>query len=68
MAVNEDYLHFMRKLMGSISLAAASGDMNDFNPMVMLTRLAMGNWGPQGNKFTEDEYLSDSSNCDNIRE
>ena len=67
MVINEDYPHSMRKLMESVSLAAASGDMSDFNPMTMLARLAMGNWGPQGNKFTEDEYLSDSFNYDNIR-
>ncbi len=53
--------------MESVSLAAASGDMSEFNPMTMLAMLAMGNWGPQGYKFSEDDFLSDSFNYANIR-
>ena len=65
--INENYQHSMRKLMESVSLAAASGDMSEFNPMTMLAMLAMGNWGPQGYKFSEDDFLSDSFNYANIR-
>ncbi|KAB5433710.1 hypothetical protein F9Z91_26705, partial [Bacteroides thetaiotaomicron] len=67
MVINENYQHSMRKLMESVSLAAASGDMSEFNPMTMLAMLAMGNWGPQGYKFSEDDFLSDSFNYANIR-
>lgn len=41
--------------------------MSGFNPMKMIAMLAMGNWGPQGYKFSEDDFLSDSFNYANIR-
>ena len=67
MVINENYPHSMRKLMESVPLAAAGGDMSGFNPMKMIAMLAMGNWGPQGYKFSEDDFLSDSFNYANIR-
>ena len=57
----------MRKQMVSIPLEAAGGDMTNFNPMTMIAMLAMGNWGPQGYKFTEDEYLDDNFDYGKIR-
>lgn len=41
--------------------------MTNFNPMTMIAMLAMGNWGPQGYKFTEDEYLDDNFDYGKIR-
>ena len=67
MVINENYPHSMRKLMESVPLAAAGGDMSGFNPMKMIAMLAMGNWGPQGYKFSEDDFLSDSFNYASIR-
>ena len=57
----------MGKVMESVPLAAACGDMSGCNAMKMIAMLAMGNWGPQGYKFSEDDFLSDSFNYANIR-
>ena len=67
MLFNKSYEHNMKKLMKSIPLEAAGGDMTNFNPLTMIAMLAMGNWGPQGYKFTENDYLSDEFNYASIR-
>lgn len=67
MVFNDKYEHSMRKQMESVPLAAAGGDMTGFNPMKMIAMLAMGNWGPQGYKFSEADYLNDSFNYAKIR-
>ncbi len=67
MVINDKYEHSMRKLMESIPLEAAGGDMSNFNPLTMLAILAMNNWGPQGYKFTEDEYLDNNFDYNKIR-
>lgn len=67
MVIHKDYPHSMRELMESIPMSAANGDMTDFKPMKMIAILAMGNWGPQGYKFSEDDYLSDTFDYSKIR-
>lgn len=67
MVINKNYEHSMREQMLSIPLEAAGGDMTNFNPLKMIAMLAMGNWGPQGYKFTEDEYLDEAFNYASIR-
>lgn len=67
MVINKSYKHSMRELMESIPLEAAGGDMTNFNPMTMIAISAMGNWGPHGSKFNEDEYLNDNFNYTSIR-
>lgn len=62
MVINKSYPHSMRELMESIPLSVASGDMSGFKPMKMIAMLVMGDWGPQGYKFSEDDYLSDAFN------
>ena len=63
MVINENYNHSMRKQMESVS----TDDMSQFNPLTMIAMLAMGNWGPQGYRFSESEYLNDSFNYALIR-
>ncbi|WP_165156490.1 hypothetical protein [Parabacteroides sp. ZJ-118] len=67
MVINENYPHSMRELMEPVPLAAAGGDMSGFKPQKMLAKFAMGKWGPQGHKFSEEEFLSDSFNYEDIR-
>lgn len=67
MVINKNYDHSMREQMVSIPLEAAGGDMTNFNPMTMIAMLAMKNWGPQGYKFSEDDYLSEEFNYALIR-
>lgn len=67
MVINDNYGHSMRKLMEPIPMEAAAGDMSKFNPLTMIAMIAMGNWGPQGYKFSEADYLSDSFNYAGIR-
>lgn len=67
MVINKTYAHSMRELMESVPLSAAGGDMTGFNPMKMLAMLAMGNWGPQGYKFSEADYLNASFDYATIR-
>lgn len=67
MVINENYPHSMRQADGVRSSSGHGGDMSGFNPMKMIAMLAMGNWGPQGYKFSEDDFLSDSFNYANIR-
>lgn len=67
MLFNKSYEHNMKNLMKSIPLEAAGGDMTNFNPLTMIAMLAMGNWGPQGYKFTENDYLSDKFDYAQIR-
>lgn len=67
MVINKNYEHSMRELMESIPLEAAAGDMTNFNPATMIAISAMGNWGPHGSKFTEDEYLDENFNYSSIR-
>lgn len=57
----------MKNLMESIPLEAAGGDMTNFNPATMIAISAMGNWGPHGSKFNEDEYLNENFNYTSIR-
>lgn len=64
MVMNENYPHSMRKLMVSVP---ADGNMENFNPMKMIAILAMGDWGPQGYKFSEADYLSDGFDYQAIR-
>lgn len=67
MVINKNYEHSMREQMLSIPLEAAGGDMSNFKPLKMIAMLAMGNWGPQGYKFAEDEYLDEAFNYASIR-
>ena len=67
MVINKNYGHSMREQMESIPLEAAAGDMTNFNPLKMIAMLAMNNWGPQGYKFNENEYLSESFDYSKIR-
>lgn len=66
MVINDAYEHSMRKLMESMPLDAAK-DPSLVKPMTMIAMLAMGNWGPQGYKFSEEEFLSDSFKYADIR-
>lgn len=67
MVINKNYDHSMREQMVSIPLEAAGGDMTKINPMTMIAMLAMGDWGPQGYKFSEDDYLNESFDYASIR-
>lgn len=60
MVIRKGYEHSMREQMVSI-------DQENLNPQTMIAMLAMGPWGPQGYKFSEDEFLSDSFDYGNIR-
>lgn len=62
MVINKNYEHSMSKME-----PAPLGNPAGFNPMTMIAMLALKDWGPQGYKFAETEFLNDNFNYALIR-
>lgn len=67
MVFSENFEHSMRKVKPIAMDLAGGGNIDMSELMQMLAMPVLGNWGPQGYKFSEDDFLSDSFNYANIR-